>query len=95
MRARATALATVAATLAVTCSYRTLFCAQMRQLREELLAARRDRASGEAREAELRRELSSIKRQVRPANAQPELRKKVASTVASRWSKPIKPGPIR
>lgn len=37
---------------------------QVRQLREELLAARRDRAVGEAREAELRRELSTIKRQV-------------------------------
>ena len=33
-------------------------------MREELLAARRDRAVGEAREAELRRELSSLKRQV-------------------------------
>jgi hypothetical protein len=49
-------------------SSRTL-CKQVRQLREELLAARRDRASGEAREAELRRELSSIKRQVRLAQA--------------------------
>jgi len=39
-------------------------CSQVRQLREELLAARRDRAVGEAREAELRRELSSLKRQV-------------------------------
>lgn len=37
---------------------------QVRQLREELLSARRDRAVGEAREAELRRELSSLKRQV-------------------------------
>lgn len=37
---------------------------QVRQLREELLAARRDRAVEEAREAELRRELSSLKRQV-------------------------------
>jgi hypothetical protein len=37
----------------------------VRQLREELLAARRDRAVGEAREAELRRKLSNLKRQVR------------------------------
>ncbi len=37
---------------------------QVRQLREELLTARRERAVGEAREAELRRELSSLKRQV-------------------------------
>lgn len=36
---------------------------QVRQLREELLTARRERAVGEAREAELRRELSSLKRQ--------------------------------
>lgn len=34
-------------------------------MREELRAARRDSAVGEAREAELRRELSNLKRQVR------------------------------
>ena len=39
----------------------------MRTLREELLAARRERAVGEAREAELRREIAAIKRQVRHA----------------------------
>lgn len=37
---------------------------QVRSLREELLAARRERAAGEAREAELRREVAAIKRQV-------------------------------
>lgn len=40
------------------------FCLQVRTLREELLAARRERAVGEAREAELRREIAAIKRQV-------------------------------
>lgn len=39
---------------------------QVRSLREELLAARRERAMTEAREAELRREIASLKRQVRP-----------------------------
>lgn len=38
--------------------------AEVRQLREELFAARRERALGEGREAELRRELAAIKRQV-------------------------------
>jgi cell division protein FtsB len=38
---------------------------QVRSLREELLAARRERAMTEAREAELRREIASLKRQVR------------------------------
>lgn len=42
---------------------------QVRQLREELLTARRERAVGEAREAELRRELSSLKRQASPQEA--------------------------
>lgn len=45
---------------------------QVRQLREELLSARRDRAVGEAREAELRRELSSLKRQVRVCPQAPQ-----------------------
>jgi hypothetical protein len=37
---------------------------QVRSLREELLAARRERAMTEAREAELRREIALLKRQV-------------------------------
>jgi hypothetical protein len=41
---------------------------QVRSLREELLAARRERAMTEAREAELRREIASLKRQVKPAS---------------------------
>ncbi|WIA13452.1 hypothetical protein OEZ85_007032 [Tetradesmus obliquus] len=38
--------------------------AEVRSLREELLAARRERAMTEAREAELRREIASLKRQM-------------------------------
>lgn len=38
---------------------------QVRTLREELLAARRERAMVEAREADRRREIAAIKRQVR------------------------------
>lgn len=55
---------------------------QVRQLREELLAARRDRAVGEAREAELRRELSSLKRQVEGVS--PEEHRRLARELAER-----------
>jgi hypothetical protein len=39
--------------------------AEVRGLREELLRVRRDKALGEAKEADLRRELAGFKRQVR------------------------------
>ncbi|KIY94125.1 hypothetical protein MNEG_13838 [Monoraphidium neglectum] len=38
--------------------------AEVRQLREELFGARRERALGEAREADLRREMAALRRQV-------------------------------
>lgn len=46
---------------------------QVRSLREELLGARRERALTEAHEAELRREIAGLKRQVSASLSRPTI----------------------
>eukprot|EP00878_Enallax_costatus_P010966 GHUV01011454.1.p1 GENE.GHUV01011454.1~~GHUV01011454.1.p1 ORF type:complete len:1072 (+),score=470.36 GHUV01011454.1:750-3965(+) len=61
--------------------------AEVRTLRDELLAARRERALGEAREAELRREVAAIKRQFEGVH--PEDHRRVVHELAEAQRKTI------